>query len=89
MITWMFNHTRASLLLAILLHASLDAFGSTMVATNLFDIRWLFQTQWIQQNSNLGQLIGFVVFPLVLILVTRGRLGYQQTSSSSDEESSL
>ena len=88
-ITWVFNHTRGSLLLAILIHASLDAFGSTMVATNLFDIHWMFQTQWMQQNSTLGQVIGFVVFPLVLILVTRGRLGYQRTLSSSDEASLL
>ena len=84
MITWMFNHTRGSLLLAILLHASLDAFGSTMIATNLFETRWMFQTQWMQENSTLGQVLGFVVFPLVLILVTRGRLGYKRATSSSD-----
>ena len=31
-ITWMFNNTRASLLLAILVHASIDTFGGTLGA---------------------------------------------------------
>ncbi len=83
MITWVFNHTRGSLLLAILLHASIDAFGTVMVLTNLF------QAHWMQQNSSLAQLIGLGVVPLLLILVTRGRLGYQQATSSSGAVPSL
>jgi membrane protease YdiL (CAAX protease family) len=83
LITWAFNHTRGSLLLAILFHASLDATGSSL--GTLFDVRWLFQTQWLVQNSSLAQLFSFVVVPLLLILVTRGRLGYKRTTSSSDE----
>ena len=31
-ITWVFNKMRASLLLAILVHASIDTFGGTLVA---------------------------------------------------------
>ena len=79
LITWVFNHTRGSLLLAILLHATFDAFGSVIAVTNLFEANWL------QQNSSLAQLIGFTVVPLLLILVTRGRLGYQRASSPSSE----
>jgi uncharacterized protein len=33
-ITWMFNNTRASLLLAILVHAPIDTFGGTLGATS-------------------------------------------------------
>ena len=83
MITWMFNHTRGSLFMTILLHASIDAFGTVMVVLNIF------QVQWIQQNTSLAQLLALGVVPLLLILVTRGRLGYQRTSSSSDEASLL
>ena len=89
LLTWMFNYTRGSLLLAILLHASLDAFGSAMIATGLFDMRWLFQTQWVMENSSLGQMIGFVVVPLLLVIVTRGRLGYRRAASSVDGVPSL
>lgn len=37
-ITWVFNHTRGSLLLAILMHATLDAFGVTS-ATSIFSMQ--------------------------------------------------
>ncbi len=83
LITWAFNHTRGSLLLAILFHASLDAAGSSL--GNFFDIHWLFQTQWLVQNSSLAQLFSFVIVPLLLILVTRGRLGYKRATSPSDD----
>jgi uncharacterized protein len=73
-ITWMFNHTRGSLLLAVLLHAAIDAFGSTAIVTNLFPL------QWMMQNNDMVEIIGFVVFPLLLIIATRGRLGYQEAS---------
>ena len=73
-ITWVFNHTRGSLLIAILLHATLDAFGVT-AATSLFSL------QWMQQHGDMGLLVGFGAVALVLVVVTRGRLGYQRTSS--------
>lgn len=73
MITWVFNYTRGSLLLAILLHASLDAFGSVALITGLF------QTQWLLKNNTQGQVIGLLVVPLLLILVTRGRLGFRRS----------
>jgi len=77
-ITWVFNHTRGSLFIAILLHATLDAFG-VAAATGLFSI------QWMQQHGDRGLLLSFGTVALVLIVVTRGRLGYQRTSSESFE----
>jgi membrane protease YdiL (CAAX protease family) len=76
-ITWVFNHTRRSLLIAILMHATLDAFGVT-AATSLFSLTW------VQKHDDLALLIGFGVVALLLVVVTRGRLGYQRTSSSSE-----
>jgi hypothetical protein len=54
-----------------------------MVATNFF------QAHWMQQNNTLAQLIDLGVVPLFLLLATRGRLGYQRASSSSDGVPSL
>ena len=77
-ITWVFNHTRGSLLITILFHATIDAFGSATVATGLFS------PQWTQPNENLALLVGFGVVALILIIVTRGRLGYQQEPLPAD-----
>ena len=82
LITWVYNHTRTSLLLSILMHAALDAAGSTLVATGLF------QMQWFVQHVTMGQLAGFVGVPLLVVILTRGRLGYQQAPSSSQAMSS-
>ncbi|HEY0754159.1 MAG TPA: CPBP family intramembrane glutamic endopeptidase [Ktedonobacteraceae bacterium] len=76
-ITWVFNHTRGSLLIAILLHATLDAFSSAVAASGLFTL------QWFQRNAIADLLIGVGVAVLVLIALTRGRLGYGRASSSS------
>jgi len=76
-ITWVFNHTRGSLLMTILLHATVDTFGSAAAATGLFSLSWM------QQIENLALLIGFGVVALLLIVVTRGRLGYRQEPSPS------
>jgi membrane protease YdiL (CAAX protease family) len=75
-ITWVFNHTRGSLLIAILLHATIDAFGAT-AATSLFPV------QWMQQNGNMALLLGFGAVALMLVVVTGGRLGYQRASSGT------
>ena len=80
--TWAFNHARGSLLIAILMHATLDAFGSAAVVS-------IFATQWLLINGHVGLLIGFGVVALVLVVVTRGRLGYQLTLSSLDTKSTL
>ncbi|SRR5579884_144910 len=72
-ITWVFNHVRGSLLITILLHAALDAFG-VAAGTSLFS------TQWMIQNGDMALLLGFGAVALVLVAVTRGHLGYQRAS---------
>jgi uncharacterized protein len=65
-ITWVFNNTRASLLLAILVHASIDTFSITLGA--IFPAKAL--------ASAFPLMIGFGVVAVVLIVLTRGRLDY-------------
>lgn len=65
-ITWVFNNTRGSLLIAILLHASIDTFSGTLA--RIFPPSAL--------ASALPFLLGFGVLATVLVLVTRGRLAY-------------
>jgi uncharacterized protein len=64
-ITWVFNNTRGSLLMAILVHASIDTFTMPMAA--LF-------SPWEMANSIL---VSFGALALVIVVLTRGRLGYQ------------
>jgi uncharacterized protein len=70
LITWVFNNTRGSLFIMIVLHAMLDTFASTAALS-------LFSFAWVQQHGHLAMLIGFNVVGLVLVIVTRGRLGYK------------
>jgi len=72
--TWVFNHTRGSLLLAILLHTSLNIFQPVV---NLFYPS--------QANSEVNGLIGFGVLALILVVVTRGRLGYRDAEAPAAE----
>jgi membrane protease YdiL (CAAX protease family) len=65
-ITWVFNNTRGSLLLAILVHSSIDAFSGTLGA--IFPAKAL--------ASVFPLMIGFGVVAVVLIVLTRGRLDY-------------
>lgn len=78
-ISWIFNHTRESLLIAILVHATVDAFTSASAATGLFT------EQWMLKYEDPAVLAGFGLVALVLVVVTRGRLGYQQVFSPPDE----
>lgn len=74
--TWVFNHTRGSLLVAILFHASIDAFATAAVATGLLPM------QILLKSAYLPTLIGFGGLALLLVVVTRGRLGYEQAGPS-------
>ena len=67
-ITWVFNNTRASVLLAILVHASIDTFSITLGA--LFPVSAV--------SSALPFMIGFGVVAVVLIVLTRGHLSYER-----------
>jgi membrane protease YdiL (CAAX protease family) len=64
--TWVFNKTKGSLVVVILLHASNDAFFTE----RLFPVP-------VVTDSLLPTAVGFGVAALLLIVLTRGRLGYQ------------
>jgi membrane protease YdiL (CAAX protease family) len=68
--TWVFNNTKGSVLIAILLHASNNTFFGTL---NL-----LFPTPIVTDyGSNVPILIGLGTVALVVVALTRGHLGYQ------------
>jgi membrane protease YdiL (CAAX protease family) len=68
LMTWLFNHTQGSVLLAILAHASVNT-AQLVVVNQLFPSA---------ANETINLLLAFAVVALVLIVVTRGRLGYSE-----------
>jgi hypothetical protein len=64
--TWVFNHAGGSLFIAILLHASINTFGS---------VQPLFSAP-IVTGTYLPFLIGLGALGLLILVLTRGRLGY-------------
>jgi membrane protease YdiL (CAAX protease family) len=74
-ITWIFNNTKGSVLMAILAHASMDAFPNAILwplypATGKMTDYRLFY-------GYMGLALGFGVTAMLIIIFTRGRLGYQ------------
>jgi hypothetical protein len=73
--TWIFNNTKGSVLIAILAHASMDAFPNAILwplfpaAAKVVDHRLLY--------GYLGLALGYGATALLLIIFTRGRLRYQ------------
>ncbi|WP_308466707.1 CPBP family intramembrane glutamic endopeptidase [Rathayibacter soli] len=67
--TWVFNHARGSVLITMLMHASFNTFANKIAAP-------LFPAPIFNEYGLLPVMIGFTVTALVLIVVTRGRLGY-------------
>jgi len=76
-IIWVVNNTRDSVLMAILVHASWNTFYATSL------IR-LFPAPAVL-GSYLNLTIGSSALVLVLIAVTRGRIGYQPETDISGE----
>lgn len=68
--TWVFNNAKGSLLITMLMHASFNTFANKMVAP-------LFPAPILSEYGLLPELVGFGATALVLIVVTRGHLGYQ------------
>lgn len=71
--TWVFNNTGGSVLMAILLHASMDAFPNAILWTHFPDATRMTSIGIL--NGYLALVIGFGGFALLLIVFTRGRLG--------------
>jgi len=72
--TWVFNKTKGSVFIAILMHASNDAFF----------IDQLFRAP-IVTSSLLSFVIGFGATALLLVVLTRGRLGYLHSQQEEAE----
>jgi uncharacterized protein len=64
-ITWVFNNTKGSLRMATLMHASIDTFS--------VPLRLLFAPADVFNRL----LLSFGLLALLLVALTRGRLGYQ------------
>jgi len=76
--TWAFNNTRGSLLIAILIHWSFD------VAT--VPVASLFPAPIIDEYGLLVILPGFGTAALLVVALTRGRIGYQHYQQEEDPD---
>lgn len=68
--TWVFNNVKGSLLITMLMHASFNTFANRIVAP-------LFPAPILNEYGLLPVLVGFGAVALLVVALTRGRLGYQ------------
>jgi membrane protease YdiL (CAAX protease family) len=73
--TWIFNRTGGSVFIAILLHTSINAFGTAVVA--LFPAR-------IVNGSDLPFALSLSALALAILVLTRGRLGCKAGPAGAD-----
>jgi membrane protease YdiL (CAAX protease family) len=71
--TWLYNHTQGSLFIAILAHASIDA-PEVAGWTALFPNVSMIGLHW-------ALLISFAIPALLIVILTRGKLGYRSSQS--------
>src|SRR5215203_1987646 len=79
MYTWVFNNTKGSVLMAILIHASFNASVTGILAP-------LFPAPILEDYGLLPILGGFGAFAVVLVAMTRGRLGYQHFQQEEEPD---
>ena len=72
--TWVFNNTQGSVLIAILLHGTMDVFPNAFLLAHLPGAAEMTSSGVLSMYWGLA--VGFGVFALLLVVFTRGRLGY-------------
>jgi uncharacterized protein len=82
--TWVFNNTRGSVLMAILVHASGDAFPNVILWPLL--PASLAVTGYGVYFGYYGMVIGMGVLALAVTALTRGRLGYQKYEQEVEDD---
>ncbi|GAA4480601.1 type II CAAX endopeptidase family protein [Rhodococcus olei] len=71
--TWAYNNTRGSILIAVVLHASMDAFPNVVLFPAFPALAET--TSFGVQKLYLALIIGFGLFALAVTIATKGRLG--------------
>ena len=75
--TWVFNHTKGSILIAMITHSSTDA----------FPIFVLFPASYLSLLESMLTQVALPILAIILLIVTRGKLGYRENVSASVTES--
>jgi membrane protease YdiL (CAAX protease family) len=83
-ITWVFNHTRGSLFAVTSLHASVDTPQAALIP--LFPALGVTQAGVSTTSMILGFTVGLGLVALLIVILTRGQLGYQPLSSPQSSE---
>lgn len=73
--TWVFNNIRGSVLMAILLHGTMDVFPNAFLLAHLPGAAEMTSSGVLSMYWGLA--LGFGLFALLLIIFTRGWLGKQ------------
>jgi hypothetical protein len=77
LMTWVFNNTRGSVLLAIMFHNSMDTSGAAF--STLFPSSSVSSPYYVPVSfQTLGVALVFGVAALVIIVATRGQLSYER-----------
>lgn len=79
--TWVYNHTRGSIFIAGILHAAIDA--PQLVWLPLFLEVGTSNSTSGETSLDLALLVPFGLLALLIIVLTRGRLGYQPGQEAS------
>jgi membrane protease YdiL (CAAX protease family) len=80
--TWLFNNTQGSLLLAILLHGSVDG---TATYLQVLAERHLLSATAAANIVGLGNTLAPIALGLLLIVFTRGRLSYERYQHEAEQ----